>query len=77
MMLVYKSNQSSDRPFRKFKALKNTFKPLKYCYNAAISKHFTTPTVYNCTTSGTIVSAELWISGFNTNLVHTLRSFCF
>ena len=59
---------------RKFKALKNTFKPAKFCYfywpdcfkikqNTAISKHFTQSIVYTRTTNGTIFSADVWISG--------------
>ena len=75
--------------------MKNTFKTVKYCYfffhsqltrliqneqNATISKHCTNSAEYTRTTSGTIFSAVVWISGgqvifFITNLVHTFRSF--
>ena len=63
---------------RKFKALKNTFKTsknivifsliynwpdwFKIKQNTAISKHFTKPTVYTRTSSGTIFSADVWIN---------------
>ena len=76
-LLIYSKRpyQSPERPLRKFKALKNKFKAVKILYfffdsqltgqiqNTAISKHFTKPIVYTRTTSGTIFSADVWISG--------------
>ena len=71
-------NQSSERPVRSFQKFK-AFKPIKILLfflwftidrtdskitqNSAISKHFTKPTVYIRTTSGTIFSADVCISG--------------
>ena len=58
--------------------MKNTIKPVKYCYSffnsqltgliqneqyTAISKHFTKSAEYTRTTSGTIFSADVKISG--------------
>ena len=80
IIINFRSNQSSE----------------KYCYfffdskltgmiqneqNTAISKQFTKPAEYTHTTSGTILCADVWISGSQVtslqNLVYTFRSFCF